>query len=188
MNNLINIKLLKKYIAQLLFITFLICNFNIGAQSNELLNAKKYTIDSITVSGNTSFNSQTVISFSRLRKGQEVMIPGEKISAAIRKLWGSNLFSSIDIYINKIEGNNVFLEIELIDLPELKEVKIEGQNYCKFHWSQIQQLRKEKRIAQKIKKKKEIRMSRTTMLQRKQSRELFLWELTQKQFKELKTQ
>jgi len=131
-NNLINIKLLKTYFTRLLFIAFFICNFNIAAQSNELLNAKKYTIDSITVSGNTSFNSQTVISFSKLRKGQEVMIPGEKISAAIRKLWGSNLFSSIDIYINKIEGDNVFLEIELIDLPELKEIKIEGVKKSKF--------------------------------------------------------
>ncbi|MBN4085437.1 BamA/TamA family outer membrane protein, partial [Flavobacteriaceae bacterium AH-315-B10] len=70
--------------------------------------------------------------FSRLQKGQEVIIPGEKISAAIRKLWGSNLFSSIDIYINKIEGDNVFLEIELIDLPELKEIKIEGVKKSKF--------------------------------------------------------
>ncbi|MBN4047223.1 BamA/TamA family outer membrane protein [bacterium AH-315-P13] len=132
-NNLINNKLLKKYITRLLFIVIILINcFSISAQSNELLNAKKYTIDSITVSGNTSFNTQTVISFSRLQKGQEVIIPGEKISAAIRKLWGSNLFSSIDIYINKIEGDNVFLEIELIDLPELKEIKIEGVKKSKF--------------------------------------------------------
>ncbi len=69
-----------------------------------------------------------------------------------------------------------------------KEVKVEGQNYCEIHWNQIQQLRKEKRTAQKIKKKKEMRMSRTAMLQRKQNGELFLWELTQKRFKKLNDQ
>src|SRR5690606_1819411 len=31
-----------------------------------------------------------------------------------------------EIYINRIEGNEVFLEIRLEDLPELNEVKING--------------------------------------------------------------
>lgn len=132
MNNLVNIKLLKTYITRLLFIAFLISSFNIAAQSNELSNAKKYTIEAITVSGNTNFSSQTIVTYSGLRKGQEVMIPGEKISAAIKKLWGSNLFSSIDVFITKIEGSLVFLELQLIDLPELKDVKIEGVKKSKF--------------------------------------------------------
>jgi len=131
-NNLVNIKLLKTYITRLLFIAFLISSFNIAAQSNELSNAKKYTIEAITVSGNTNFSSQTIVTYSGLRKGQEVMIPGEKISAAIKKLWGSNLFSSIDVFITKIEGSLVFLELQLIDLPELKDVKIEGVKKSKF--------------------------------------------------------
>ena len=87
---------------------------------------KKYTIGDIEVTGNTTFSSQTVITYSGLTKGEEVSLPGEKISAAIKKLWGSNLFSSINIYATKIEGDTVFLEIELIDLPELKEVSITG--------------------------------------------------------------
>jgi outer membrane protein insertion porin family len=131
-NNLVNIILLKTYFTRLLFIAFLISSFNITAQSSELANAKKYTIGDISVSGNTNFSSQTIVTYSGLRKDQEVMIPGEKISTAIRKLWGSNLFSSIDVFISKIEGNTVYLEIQLIDLPELKEVKIKGVKKSKF--------------------------------------------------------
>jgi len=131
-SNLVNIKLLKTYITRLLFIVFLINSFSVIAQNNELANAKKYTIEDITVSGNTNFSSQTVVTYSGLRKGQEVLIPGEKISAAIKKLWGSNLFSSIDIFINKIEGNAVYLEIQLIDLPELKSIEIKGVKKSKF--------------------------------------------------------
>ncbi len=132
MNNLVNIKLLKTYFTQLLIILFFISSASITAQSNELANAKKYTIGDVTVSGNTSFSSQTVVTYSGLRKGQEIIIPGEKISAAIKKLWSSNLFSNIDIYITKIEGDNIFLEIQLIDLPELKDIKIEGVKKSKF--------------------------------------------------------
>jgi outer membrane protein insertion porin family len=131
-NNLVNIILLKTYFTQLLFILFLISSISITAQSNELANAKKYTIGDISISGNTNFSSQTIVTYSGLRKGQEVKIPGEKISAAIKKLWNSNLFSSIDIFSTKIESDTVFLEIQLIDLPELKEVKIEGVKKSKF--------------------------------------------------------
>ncbi len=42
------------------------------------------------------------------------------------------MFSNIDIYITKIEGDNIFLEILLIDLPELKDIKIEGVKKSKF--------------------------------------------------------
>ena len=132
MNNLININVLKTCIKHVLIIIFLVSSYNLNAQANELANAKKYTIGEITVSGNTSFNSQTVISFSRLKTGEEVMIPGEKISAAIKKLWGTSLFSSIDIYITKIEGDTVHLEIELIDSPELNNVVIEGVKKSKI--------------------------------------------------------
>jgi len=131
-NNLINIKVLKTYITRVLIIIFLVSSYNINAQVNDLANAKKYTIGEITISGNTSFSSQTIITYSGLRTGDEVMIPGEKISAAIKKLWGSNLFSSIDVFITKIEGDIAHLEIELVDLPELNTVVIEGVKKSKI--------------------------------------------------------
>ena len=43
-----------------------------------------------------------------------------------------NLFSSIDIYLSSIEGNTANLEIELKDLPELKDVVIQGVKKSKF--------------------------------------------------------
>jgi len=132
-NSLVNIKLLRIHITRLLFlVTLLLNSFSIIAQASELTNAKKYTLEQIIVSGSTNFSPQTVVTYSGLQKGQEIFIPGEKISNAIKKLWSSNLFSNIDIYINKIEGNSVYLEIELIDLPELKDVKIEGVKKSKI--------------------------------------------------------
>nr|WP_262733538.1 outer membrane protein assembly factor BamA [Gaetbulibacter sp. NE] len=96
------------------------------AQEPTYNTGQKYIIGDITVTGNTSFGSQTIISFSRLNKGDEIVIPGEKISNAIKRLWGSNLFSSIDIYLVRLEGNTAYLEINLEDLPELNEVTIDG--------------------------------------------------------------
>ncbi len=141
MNNLVNIELLKTFITRLLFIVLLINSFNITAQSIELTNAKKYVIGDITVSGSTSFSSQTLITYSGLRKGQEIFIPGEKISVAIRKLWSSNLFSNIEIFSTKIEGDSIYLEIQLEDLPELKTVVIEGVKKSK-----LEEIKKENKL------------------------------------------
>lgn len=126
MNNLANNILLKTYIKTLFIALFLIVSNAITAQENEYNTGKKYTIEAITVTGNTNFSEQTVVTYSGLRKGEAIRIPGEEISNALKKLWKSNLFSNIDIYLTKTEGDLAYLEINLTDLPELNEVTIEG--------------------------------------------------------------
>lgn len=126
MNKLAN-KLPLKTITKHFFIAlFTIISSSVLAQENTFNEGNKYTIAEISVNGNTSFSKQTIITYSGLRKGSEIQIPGEAISEAIKKLWKSNLFSNIDIYLNKIEGNAAYLEIRLSDLPELNELKING--------------------------------------------------------------
>jgi len=88
--------------------------------------SKKYTIDSIKVTGLKSYSSKTVVSYSGLRKGQVIQIPGEEISAVIQKLWNLELFSDINFYIDDVKGNLMTLEIEIEELPTLSEVKIVG--------------------------------------------------------------
>ena len=87
---------------------------------------KTYVIDTITVKGLKTFSNQTVVSYSGLRKGQKVSIPGDKISEVISKLWGLQLFSDINFYITKVDGDGVSLEIEIDELPTLTDVKING--------------------------------------------------------------
>ena len=87
---------------------------------------EKYEIGEITVSGNTSFSPLTIITYSGLEKGETISVPGEKLSNAIKKLWASNLFSSVNVYKKNISDNKIDLEIELFDLAELKELEING--------------------------------------------------------------
>ena len=138
MNNLANYLLLKTYIKLLLIAFILITPNVIVAQQSDFNQGKKYILEEIKVTGNTNFNPSTVISFSRLKVGEEIVIPGEQISLAIKKLWDSKLFSSIDVYLAKTEGNKAFLEINLVDLPELNELTIQG-----LKKSKLEELKKE---------------------------------------------
>jgi outer membrane protein insertion porin family len=127
-NNLVNLELLKTNITQLLLFVFIFSFIVSNAQEPPKPSGTTYILEDIKVTGNTNFSSTTVIPYSGLRKGQEVVIPNAngKISNAIKKLWSSNLFSSIDVFITKTEGNKAWLEIELYDLPELKDVTVSG--------------------------------------------------------------
>ncbi len=110
--------------------TKLICTvllFTISFTGNaQVQGGEKYIIKEITVTGNTNFSAQTIIAYSKLKKDEEIQVGGEKIANAVKTLWKSSLFSSIDIYITNIDGNTADLEIKLIDLPELRDLTIEG--------------------------------------------------------------
>ncbi|WP_082830745.1 outer membrane protein assembly factor BamA [Cochleicola gelatinilyticus] len=100
--------------------------FNTFGQQKDLDSGRKYSINEITVSGAQSFNEQTVIAFTGLKKGDRIYVPGEKLSAVTKKLWEQNLFSDIAFYVTNIEGENIDLELYIVELPKMNEVSIEG--------------------------------------------------------------
>ena len=85
-----------------------------------------YIIADIQVTGNNTFNQNTVVTFTGLEKGQKIIVPGDEISDAVKKLGKLGLFSDINFYTNKIEGDSIYLELNLIELPKLSEAKIVG--------------------------------------------------------------
>jgi outer membrane protein insertion porin family len=122
-NNLPNKTVLKSFIT----LIFTVLLFTISLNGNaQVESGETYLIKEIKVTGNTNFSAQTIIAYSKLRKDEEIQIGGDKIANAVKTLWKSNLFGSIDIYVTNINGNTADLEINLIDLPELNEVTIEG--------------------------------------------------------------
>lgn len=126
MNNLANNTLLKTITNTLFSAFFLLLSLASTAQENPYNSGQNYTIAEIVVTGDTNFSEATIITYSGLRKGEVIAIPGERISEALKKLWGSNLFSNIDIFLTKTEGDMAYLEISLQDLPELNELAIKG--------------------------------------------------------------
>ena len=113
---------MNKYFCLFSCLFFLLLNQSITSQNN----IERYNIGDITVTGNTSFSPLTIITFSGLKKGDAIDVPGEKLSSAVKKLWKSNLFSSVNIYRTNVKEGVINLEIELFDLPELNELKVEG--------------------------------------------------------------
>lgn len=88
---------------------------------------KEYTIGGIQVTGIRHLDSAIVLSISGLQVGDKFNHPGEDIFAkAINNLWRQKLFANIQIYVTKIEGNKVFVELAVQELPRLGNYKFIG--------------------------------------------------------------
>lgn len=92
----------------------------------DYVNPKKYRIAGITVSGAIYSDVQAIKLFSGLIEGQEVMIPGDQITEAIRKLWKQRLFSDINISVAEFRGDEVYLTIGITESSRLFATKYEG--------------------------------------------------------------
>jgi outer membrane protein insertion porin family len=110
---------LNPFIAACLFLGLLLNSLSVSAQEAEFIPGKLYSIDSIQVKGLKSFNEKTVVSYSGLRRGQRVRLPGDKISSIINKLWNLDLFSDINFYATNVTANSITLQIEIEELPTL---------------------------------------------------------------------
>ncbi|MFV8280223.1 BamA/OMP85 family outer membrane protein [Christiangramia marina] len=109
-----------------LFAFFFIFSIAAKAQDLPLGDSKKYTIGEIKVTGTTTYNEKTVLTYTGLKSGQELYIPGEKLRNVINKLWSLDLFSDINFYITNVEGNVADLELEIKEVPVLNQTTFTG--------------------------------------------------------------
>ena len=87
---------------------------------------KEYTLGGITVTGLVKFSEETVRVFTGLRNGQLIKLPGDKLTSAIKKLYESKQFSNVDVYLEKLDKNTIYLQFDVLELPQLNNVKITG--------------------------------------------------------------
>src|SRR5665213_3374008 len=80
---------------------------------------KEYNIASTDIEGITTLDKNVLRLVSGLIPGQRVKVPGEKFSDAIKALWKQGFFDDIQINVDKIIGNDIFLKIILIEKPRL---------------------------------------------------------------------
>ena len=98
-------------------------------QQSEVANyaqPKEYVIASIEVEGLRVLDKNALISLTGLKVGDNIKIPGDKASNALRKLWKYGLIGDAGLRIDKIEGENIFLTFVLNERPRLTGFTFEG--------------------------------------------------------------
>ncbi|WP_417358162.1 outer membrane protein assembly factor BamA [Flavobacterium sp.] len=115
-----------------LFSAIFLCLASFAAKAQDRIEPGQYVIADIKVNGDITYNEQTVVTFTRLEKGQRINVPGEEISNAIRKLASLKLFEDINFYATKVVGDSIYLELDVNELPKLSEVRMQGLKKSKI--------------------------------------------------------
>jgi len=83
---------------------------------------KEYTLGDFTIIGLQKFTEQTVKVHSGLTKDSKIKLPGDKLTSAIKRLYETDQFSKVDVYIVKMDGNTAYLEFDVTELPQLDKL------------------------------------------------------------------
>ena len=114
------------------FIFLLVICLQVSAQQSDSLFLesakikKKYRLAPIQIQGADFTDKNVIALLSGLAEGDEITIPGDKISDAIKKLWKQGLFENIQLIQDKIVGNELFLIIKVVERPRLTKFNFKG--------------------------------------------------------------
>jgi len=91
-----------------------------------LSNPKQYELAGITVSGSQYLDQSLLASITGLVIGQKIVLPGDNLSDALRKIWNQGLFSNAEFLINKIDGDKIYLDLHVTERPRLQNFYFRG--------------------------------------------------------------
>ncbi len=89
---------------------------------------KTYKILSLRVEGNKTTEASAIIAASGLRINDEIQVPGDKTLNAIKNLWALNIFSDVQILVEKEISDGAFLVIQVVEYPRLEKFLIIGND------------------------------------------------------------
>jgi len=110
----------------------LIISASVTAQNADSLfidkfkNPKKYRIAAVKIEGARYTDPSVVKLLSGITEGEEMALPGEQITDAIKKLWKQGIFENVEVFLEKTVGNDAFLIVKVTERPRLSRFKFEG--------------------------------------------------------------
>ena len=119
-------KLKRIFLAVILILTNLALFSQEEGKIIDYSNSYDYKIGGVSVSGVRFLDPNALIGISGLRMGQEISVPGDAITTAVKKLWQQGLFSDVRISIVKTVADTVYLDIALQERPRISSVRYTG--------------------------------------------------------------
>ena len=106
----------------------LMAQIRIGDDLSEIdyNNPQSYEIAGITVEGTKYVDPNVLAMLSGLRVGNEITVPGDDISDAIRKIWEQGMFEDVAINATNIVADKIFLQIVVQERPRVSKFSFNG--------------------------------------------------------------
>lgn len=125
-----------KFISYLLLLSSLTVPAGLSAQTandtiyNPTINftglPKTYEIADIQVKGADNYEDYIIIGYTGLKVGNLITIPSSDVTDASKRLWRQGLFSKVQLTVDKIVGDKVYLTLNLRQQPRIGEINYHG--------------------------------------------------------------
>lgn len=125
-----------KFISYLLLLSSLTVPAGLSAQTandtiyNPTINftglPKTYEIADIQVKGADNYEDYIIIGYTGLKVGNLITIPSSDVTDASKRLWCQGLFSKVQLTVDKIVGDKVYLTLNLRQQPRIGEINYHG--------------------------------------------------------------
>jgi outer membrane protein insertion porin family len=92
----------------------------------EYATPKEYELGGVEFKGADHFDKRVLTLLTGLTIGEKLQVPGDKFSKAIENLWKQGLFEDIKIEVAKRQGNNIFINIIVVERPRLSKFQFKG--------------------------------------------------------------
>lgn len=106
------------------WVVILLCSTSLLAQKS--VPPGEYFLSGVRVEGIEHADRNAIMLISGLQIGQKIKIPGEELGNAIRQLWKQNLFANVSINVDRVEGNKIFIVLELEERPRISKYKFDN--------------------------------------------------------------
>lgn len=83
-------------------------------------------IDGIAVSGVEGYEDYMLTGISGLTIGQEISVPGQEITDAVKRYWRHGLFSKVTVAADSIVGDKIYLHFYLATRPRVSVINYSG--------------------------------------------------------------
>jgi outer membrane protein insertion porin family len=87
---------------------------------------QKYRIAEIKAVGLTTLDEIAILSLSGLKVDDVIEVPGDAISNALKKLWGQGIIGDVKVLVTKVEGDDIYLLLDLTERPRFSRVEFSG--------------------------------------------------------------
>ena len=87
---------------------------------------KTLVLGGINVSGIEGYEDYMLAGISGLSVGQEIMVPGNEITDAVKRYWRHGLFSDVKISADSIVGDKIYLHVSLALRPRVSVINYVG--------------------------------------------------------------
>ncbi len=94
-------------------------------------NPKQYILSGLDITGTDYYDKSVLLVISGLQVNQKIRIPSEDLSKAMTNLWKQKLFDDVKLKVEKVEGDQIWLQLIVREKPRLSNFSIKGLSKSK---------------------------------------------------------